>query len=114
MNDYTAIFSATAHAERFVKAHTANATTYALIAAVVILTAIKAVIDFAAAHLERAPEYRLRLQLASVKTQRWAVRRAIAVAEFDAYNGVTAKVRKLYASAPKLATKAIDKVFCLA
>lgn len=98
--NYNTVFAPTAAAERSIKAHTANFTTYLLIAAVVVLAGAIAVFDFIAEHIERLPEYRLHLQLAKVRTYRRAVQWAIKAEQS----------RLTYA--PKL-TAAMDRIFCL-
>ena len=73
---------------------------HALIIAIAFLEFIVAAIGWAQSQIERMPEYRLRLQLAQVRTYRFFVRLAIRIE--------SARVQY----SPKL-TAALDKVFCL-
>jgi len=98
--NYNDVFAPTAAAERFIKAHALNFTTYALIAAVVILTVIKSAFDLAAEQVERLPEYRIRIQLFKVRSYRRVVQWAIKAEQ----------ARLQYA--PRL-TAAMDRIFCL-
>lgn len=100
--NYNSVFAPTARASRFIKGHAANAPTYLLIAAVVILQASIAVINWVQTELDKAPEYAIRFQLAQIKGKRFFIRQLIKVARFDERYQVSAK-----------ASKAMDKVFCL-
>ena len=105
-----------AFTERHVTPHLLNARTYAQVVAVVVLTGISAAIAFASRHVNRLPEYRIRLQLAKVRSQRWFVRGAIAFASFTSYHGFDSKIfkaRELWRNKGAIARTVIDAAFCL-
>ena len=105
-----------AFTERHVTPHLLNARTYAQVVAVVVLTGISAAIAFISRHVNRVPEYRIRLQLAKVRVARWFAQRAIASASFASYHGLDSKIlkaRELWRDKGAIARTALDAVFCL-
>ncbi len=85
----------------------------ALTTAVNALTIALTVIDFTAAQLEKAPEYRLQAQLAYANVKRWFVRRAISAARLDERYQVSATASRYWTRKGAIAQSALDKVFCL-
>ena len=125
MNYNTIAFAPTSAAERFTKAHAANLSTYGLIVAIIVLAGISAALTFISTHIDRLPEYRIRLQLGKVRSQRWFVRGAIAAvrvwlniqADFRAIADSTAKRRRIVAANVRSfgarITRFMDSLFCL-
>ncbi len=85
----------------------------ALTAAISILEFAIACIDWLAEQIEKAPEQRLRAQLAWVKSKQWAVRQCIKAARFDERYQVSGTARKVWAAKGAIARSAMDKVFAL-
>lgn len=102
MNYNTLAFAPTAAAERLARGHWLNTRTYGLIATVVILQSTLIFIDWIRSETEKMPEYSVRLQLTKLKTQRYFVRRAIAVLQFSERHQLSQK-----------AINALDSVFAL-
>ena len=123
--NFNTVFASTAAVERFTKGHAANLSTYARIAAVVVLTGISTTLNFISAHVNCVPEYRVQLQLVKIRATRWFVQRAIAAvrawlniqADFRAIADSTAKRRRLIAvnvrSFGARITRFMDSLFCL-
>lgn len=87
MNYNTIAFAPTAAAKRLAHGHRLNLRTYFYVAIVAALTIVQN-------EIEKAPEYAIRFQIAKLKTQRFFVRRAIAVCQFNERHQLTAKARK--------------------
>lgn len=113
MNYNTIAFAPTAAAKRSIKGHALNTRTYGLIAAVVVLTGIKAAFDFAADRHDSREIRRLELQLLDVRAKRHAVRQVIKVVQSVEQNPVAAKVGKVWNRKGDIARQVGDKVFSL-
>ena len=116
MNYNTIAFAPTSAAERFTKGHAANLSTYGLIVAIIVLTAISSALAFISRYVNRVSEYRIRLQLAKVRATRWFVQRAIAFASFTSYHGFDSKIfkaRELWRNKGAIARTVLDAAFGL-
>ena len=123
--NFNAVFAPTSAAERSIRNHGANLSTYARIAAIIALTGISTTLTFISTHINRVSEYRIRLQLAKVRVARWFVQRAIAAvrvwlniqADFRAIADSTAKRRRIAGANVRAfgtsAARFMDRVFCL-
>lgn len=85
----------------------------ALAAAVNILELAIGLIDFAADHLERVPEYRLQIQIAWLNTKRLVIRQCIKAARFDERYQVSAKAAGIWNRKGQIVTALFDRAFCL-
>ena len=117
--NYNIVFAPTARAERLIKGHALNFTTYALIAAVLILTAAEAVLEFIAYHVDRRELYALNIRIAKLRTKTFFIRRkltAVRVLYRVLSNPVVLRIsrtlKRLWANRPAL-TIFSTRLFCL-
>ncbi len=86
---------------------------FALVAAINVLEFTLIVIDWLSNQLEKAPEYQLKARLTYVLAKRFVIRQGIKAARFNGRYGITAKASKVWSRKGEIATKTLDKVFCL-
>ena len=109
--NYNTLFAPTACIERTAKAHVANLPTYFLIAAVILLTAIKTTLDFIATQLDRTPEYVLVLKPAKVRTAKRFI--TIAIRAEKARLSAVSRYSRALSLAQKQPVAILDRLFCL-